>query len=670
MTKSVTDHVEPKKVIQALTDPSWIEAIQDEPIQFKLQKMNVKSAFLYGKIKEEVYVCQPPGFKDQEFPDRVYKVEKALYGLRQAPRAWYETLSTYLLDNGFQRGQIDKTLFIKRVKGDILLVQVYVDDIIFGLYNEVMCYCVEEDSKYTYGDFKAEAEDVDVQLYRSMIGSLMYLTSSRPDIMFAVCACARFQVTHKVSHLHAVKRILKYLKGLPKLGLWYPKDSPFDLEAYTDSDYAGASLVRKSTIGAEYVAASSCYDRCLGSNHNAAYGYNFHLNTKIFIDQGMHTYEIIDDWNRQKVNAAGQKVSAARQKVSTAGLKALKFVDLHNMVAYMEKSQENADFDEIVDFLNANPIRFALTISPTIYVSYIEQFRDKPSKSNTHPTTASPSHVKPIPTVASLSHPKKTKKHRKTKRKATEISQSSGPTTLVADETIHKEKGDKMERAATTASSLEVEQDSGTINRTQSMETLNEPIPQGTGLGSGPRCHDTILGDRPAQTRFESLSKQSNEPPLLRVNTLGSGEDRMKLQEMIKLCTKLSERVLALENIKDAQALDIKNLKTRVKKLERKKKRMHQLGRTDYSDFDKMKGLHFDQEDAETQGRYGHDVTTAEETINTASANNYVTGVSETDIQEKDKNKAKSDKTESLISTENDKERGKASQSQMERGLV
>ncbi|GKA30702.1 hypothetical protein Tco_0717007 [Tanacetum coccineum] len=91
------------------------------------------------------------------------------------------------------------------------------------------------------------AEDVNVHLYRSMIGSLMYLISSRPDIMFVVCACARFQVTPKVLHLHAVKRIFRYLKGQPKLGLWYPKDSPFDLEAYTDSDYAGASLDRKST---------------------------------------------------------------------------------------------------------------------------------------------------------------------------------------------------------------------------------------------------------------------------------------------------------------------------------------------------------------------------------------------------------------------------------------
>ncbi|GJW48082.1 putative ribonuclease H-like domain-containing protein [Tanacetum coccineum] len=123
--------VEPKKVIQALQDPRWIEAMQDE--------MDVKSAFLYGKIEEEVYVCQPPGFEDPDFPNIVYKVEKALYGLHQAPRVWYETLSTYLLNNGFQRGKIDKTLFIRNDKGNILLVQVYVDDIIFGSTMKSLC---------------------------------------------------------------------------------------------------------------------------------------------------------------------------------------------------------------------------------------------------------------------------------------------------------------------------------------------------------------------------------------------------------------------------------------------------------------------------------------------------------------------------------------------------
>ncbi|GJV31544.1 putative ribonuclease H-like domain-containing protein [Tanacetum coccineum] len=101
--------------------------------------MDVKSAFLYGTIKEEVYVCQPPSFEDPQFLDKVYKVEKALYGLHQAPRAWYETLSTYLLENEFRRGIIDKTLFIKKDKGDILLVQVYVDDIIFRSTKKSLC---------------------------------------------------------------------------------------------------------------------------------------------------------------------------------------------------------------------------------------------------------------------------------------------------------------------------------------------------------------------------------------------------------------------------------------------------------------------------------------------------------------------------------------------------
>nr|GEU62388.1 S-adenosyl-L-methionine-dependent methyltransferase [Tanacetum cinerariifolium] len=225
---------------------------------FVVYQIDVKSAFLYRKIEKEVYVCQPSRFEDSDFLDRVYKVKKALYGLHQAPRAWYETLSTYLLDNGFQRGKIDKTLFIKRHKGDILVVQVYVDDI-FGLIKNKLCNAFKrftevktvstpiETQKPLLKD--KDGEEVDVHMYRSMIGSLMYLISSRPDIMFVGCACARYQVNPKVSHLHAMKRIFRYIKDQPKLGLWYPKDSPFDLVAYTNSDYVGASLDMKSTTG-------------------------------------------------------------------------------------------------------------------------------------------------------------------------------------------------------------------------------------------------------------------------------------------------------------------------------------------------------------------------------------------------------------------------------------
>ncbi|GJR79560.1 putative ribonuclease H-like domain-containing protein [Tanacetum coccineum] len=263
---------------------------------FTVYQMDVKSAFLYGTIGEEVYVHQPPGFVDPAHPNKVYKVVKALYGLHQAPRAWYETLSSFLLENGFRRGTIDKTLFIKKNKSDIMLVQVYVDDIIFGSTKKSMCTEFEEvmhkrfqmssmgeltfflglqvkqqpdgifisQDKYVADILKKfdfcsikiattpiesnkplvkyeDGVDVDVYKYKSMMGSLMYLTASRPDIMFAVCACARFQVTPKASHLHAVKRIFRYLKHQPKLGLWYPRDSPFELEAFSDSDYARAS---------------------------------------------------------------------------------------------------------------------------------------------------------------------------------------------------------------------------------------------------------------------------------------------------------------------------------------------------------------------------------------------------------------------------------------------
>ncbi|GJZ85462.1 putative ribonuclease H-like domain-containing protein [Tanacetum coccineum] len=168
----------------------------------------------YASFKE---LC---GFEDPDFPDRVYKVEKALYGLHQAPRAWYETLSTYLLDNGFQRGKIDNTLFIRRDKG--LQIKQKED----GIFISQDKYMTEILKKFSFTDVKTtstlmetqklllkdeDGEEVDVHLYRSMIGSLMYLTSSRPDIMFAVCACARYQVNLKVSHLHAVKRIFSNL---------------------------------------------------------------------------------------------------------------------------------------------------------------------------------------------------------------------------------------------------------------------------------------------------------------------------------------------------------------------------------------------------------------------------------------------------------------------------
>ncbi|GJT96787.1 putative ribonuclease H-like domain-containing protein [Tanacetum coccineum] len=521
--------IEPKKVTQALTDPSWIEAMQDELLQFRLQKVwrlvdlpkgkhAIRTKWVYRNKKDERGIVVrnkarlvAQGYTQEEGIDYdevfapvarieairlflayasfmgfiVYQMdvksaflyEKALYGLHQAPKAWYETLSTYLLENRFRRGIIDKTLFIKKDKGDILLVQVYVDDIIFGSTKKSLCvefeslmhkkfqmssmgeltfflglqvmqrddgifisqdkYVADILKKFDFVTIKTastpietnkallkdeEAEDVDVHLYRSMIGSLMYLTASRPDIMFVVCACARFQVTPKVSHLHAVKRIFRYLKGQPKLGLWYPRDSPFDLKAFSDSDYAGASLDRKSTIGGEA------------------------------------TY--VNMQSRMDGRTCNIKQKCVKSQIPKRGLD-------------------------------------------------------------------------------------------------TKIPQSDGPPEKVGDEAIHKGLGDRMERAATIASSLEAEQDSGNKNRTQSMATLNESFPQGTYSCSGPRCQDTILGGVDAQTRtgVDTARHKLNTASIkLKVESLESNLKQTKLTYGATY-TKLIIKVKKLENrIKSSKA--------------------------------------------------------------------------------------------------------------------
>ena len=273
-------------------------------LKFKLYQMDVKSAFLNGYLNEEAYVEQPKGFVDPTHPDHVYRLKKALYGLKQAPRAWYERLTEFLTQQGYRKGGIDKTLFVKQDAENLMIAQIYVDDIVFGgMSNEMLRHFVQQmqsefemslvgeltyflglqvkqmedsiflsQSKYAKNIVKKfgmenashkrtpapthlklskdeAGTSVDQSLYRSMIGSLLYLTASRPDITYAVGVCARYQANPKISHLTQVKRILKYVNGTSDYGIMYCHCSGSMLVGYCDADWAGSADDRKSTSG-------------------------------------------------------------------------------------------------------------------------------------------------------------------------------------------------------------------------------------------------------------------------------------------------------------------------------------------------------------------------------------------------------------------------------------
>ncbi|GJX51594.1 retrovirus-related pol polyprotein from transposon TNT 1-94 [Tanacetum coccineum] len=298
--------IEPKNVNEALTDESWIIAMQEElnqfiandvwelvaqgynqqegidydetyapvarlesirillayacALNFKLFQMDVKSAFLNGFINEEVYVAQPSGFIDFEKLDHVYKLKKALYGLKQAPKAWYDRLKAFLVKHECKMGMFEMSMMgelnfflglqIKQMEDGIFFNQSkYIKEMLkkFGLEDsKPMKTPMSSDTKLMKDE---ECESVDSTKYRGMIGSLLYLTASRPDIMFSVCLCVRFQEVPKTSHLEAVKRIFRYIKGTTHLGLWYPNGIGIETVVYADSDHAGDYVDRKSTSG-------------------------------------------------------------------------------------------------------------------------------------------------------------------------------------------------------------------------------------------------------------------------------------------------------------------------------------------------------------------------------------------------------------------------------------
>ncbi|GJX73497.1 retrovirus-related pol polyprotein from transposon TNT 1-94 [Tanacetum coccineum] len=362
--------LESKNFKQAMTEPSWINAMQEEIHEFERLKVwelvpcpdnvfLIKLKWIYkiktdefgGVLKNKarlvaqgfrqeegidfkesfapVYVSQPEGFVDQDNPSHVYKLKKALYGLKQAPRTWYDMLSSFLLSQHFSKGAVDPTLFTRRAGND-LLVQIYVDDIIFASTNTAMCneFANQMTTKFKMsmmgqisfflglqisqnprGIFINQSKyaskigkPVDATLYCGMIGSLMYLTSSRPVLIHAVCLCAWYQAKPTEKHLQAVKRIFRYLKGTINMGLWYSKDTDMSLTAYADADHAGCQDTRRSTSGsaqflgdklvswsskkqkstaissteAEYIALSGCCSQILWMRSQLTdYGFKF-----------------------------------------------------------------------------------------------------------------------------------------------------------------------------------------------------------------------------------------------------------------------------------------------------------------------------------------------------------------------------------------------------------
>ncbi|GJV26947.1 retrovirus-related pol polyprotein from transposon TNT 1-94 [Tanacetum coccineum] len=575
-----------------------------------MMKYDVKSVFLMVRLKRKSMFVNHQDLKDKTPSDRSIQSRKGTLWTASSSKAW-----TARKQMGGRGGGGEDGIFISQDK--------YVTEILkkFGFTDVKTASTPMETQKPLLKD--EDGEEVDVHLYRSMIGSLMYLTSSKPDIMFVVCACARYQVNPKVSHLHAVKRIFRYLKGQPKLGLWYPKDSPFDLVHTLDSDYAGASLDRKaitggcqflgcrliswqckkqtvvanSTTEAEYVAASSCYRQngigvndgdsklmLLGINLlllgkvNAA---RHKLTTAVESTNCLPNATIFEELTRMGYEKLSQKLTFYKALFSPQW----KFL-IHTILqclsakttAWNEFSSTMAS--AIICLATNQKFNFSKYIFESMvknlenvsgkflmYPRFVQVFLDKQLEgmSSHKRIYVTPSHTKKI--FGNIKRVGKGFYGRDTPLFPTMMVQAQQEQGEV-DEVVYKERDDSLVRAATTASSLEADQDIGNIDKTQSKATPNEPSSLGTSSGGGPNPQDT-MGDTITRTRFFDL-----------------------------------------ENTKTAQAQEITSLKLRFKKLEKRGgSRTHKLKRL-------YKGRKIDDIDKdaeitlvhETQGRYSDDI--------------------------------------------------------------
>nr|GEV12145.1 hypothetical protein [Tanacetum cinerariifolium] len=545
-------------------------------------------------------VVKDQEFEDPDHPDKVYKVVKALYGLHQAPKAWYETLANYLLENGFQRGKIDQKLFIKRQKayerqvldefnggthipfylqvkkkkdGIFISQDKYVAKILrkFGLQEGKSASTPINTKKPLLKD--PDCKDVDVHTYKSMIGLLMYLTSSRPDIMFAVCACACFQVTPKASHLHAVKKIFRYLKGKPHLGLWYLKDSPFDLVAYSDSDYTGARLERKSTtkrcqfLGCRLISWQSKKQTVVANSSTKA---------EYVADASCYAQVL---WIQNQLLDFG-----------------------HNMVAYLSKSDVSEGFKQIIDFLNGSSIKYGLMMNPNIYVPCIKQFW-KP---------VAVKQVNDVNRLQALIDKKKVVVTEATIREALHLDDEEGIDCLPNEEfftelarmgyekpstkltfykafflsylvrnvdsptkfymyprflqwMIRKQVGDLSTHTTKYTSPTLTQKVFANMRRVEVMAS-------DAAKGDVSATHGEVPTVQPTPPQLPQVQPPSTQPQPQPQPQQDVGIPMNLLQEVMDTCVALPRRVEHLEFDKVAQALEIKKLKTRVKKLEKRNK--------------------------------------------------------------------------------------------------